>query len=153
LDGFLARVLNQRSKLGGVLDPVADKLLVFSAVISLVISGALPLWLLLVLLLRDVTMVVGALVVGRKHLELPTAPSRIGKYATFALVVTVVLALAAASPRAPLALGGYVVAFGFIAGVCVIISYLQYWTRFGYLVFAPERTPSSPGKGKKPPVP
>jgi cardiolipin synthase len=151
LDGFLARVLNQRSKLGGVLDPVADKLLVFTAIFSLVLSGAIPLWLLVLLILRDLTLVAGALVVGKKHLELPSSPSRIGKYATFSLMVTVVLALTAASPRASPALEGYVVAFGFIAGLCVIISYLQYWSRFGYLVFAPERKLPSPGKGRTPP--
>jgi cardiolipin synthase len=139
LDGFLARVLNQRSKLGGVLDPVADKLLVFTAIFSLVLSGVIPLWLLVILLVRDLTMVAGALVVARRHLELPARPTRIGKYATFSLMVTVVLALTAASSRAPPVLEGYVVAFGFIAALCVVISYLQYWSRFGYLVFASKR--------------
>ncbi len=150
VDGFLARVLNQRSKLGGVLDPVADKLLVFTAVFALVIDGGLPLWLLILLLVRDFTMVIGAAVVRHKNLEIPTTPSRIGKYATFALVLTVVLGLGASSPRAPDELRGYVVASAFIAALCVVISYLQYWARFGYLFFVPERKQSSAGEKRAP---
>lgn len=136
LDGFLARVLNQRSKLGGVIDPLADKLLVFAALVTLVIQRVLPWWLLVLILLRDLTMLVGAFVVRHKHLEIPTSPSRVGKYATFTLVLTVTAALASASPRAPPALTGYVMALTFVAGLSVVISYLQYWTRFGYLFFA-----------------
>lgn len=139
LDGFLARVLDQRSKLGGLIDPVADKLLVFTALVLLVVERALPLWLLLLVLIRDVPMAVGAVVVRRKHLDLPTSPSRVGKYATFALLLAVVLALGGASPHAPLAIGGYTVAIAFVAGLCVVASTLQYWARFGYLFFVPER--------------
>ena len=150
LDGFLARVLNQRSKLGGVIDPLADKLLVFAALVTLVIQSLLPLWLLIIIVGRDLTALVGAVVVKRKHLEIPTAPSRVGKYATFTLVLTVVAALADASPRAPRELGGWVVALAFVSALCVVISYLQYWARFGYLFFAPERKDPSPGERKTP---
>lgn len=152
LDGFLARVLNQRSKLGGLIDPLADKLLVFAALVTAVIQGALPWWLLALIVLRDLTMVVGAFVVRAKHLDLPTSPSRIGKYATFALVLTVTAALANASPRAPEALGGWVIALAFVSGLCVVISYLQYWTRFGYLFFAPQRKQPSPDEKKRTPA-
>lgn len=143
LDGFLARVLNQRSKLGGILDPVADKLLVFTALVTLVIGHQLPWWLFAVMLARDLPMAIGAWVVKLKNLEIPTMPSRIGKYATFSMVLTVVMALLAASPRAPLAVEGYTVSLAFIAGLCVVLSTLQYWARFGYLFFAPERKRSS----------
>lgn len=139
VDGFLARVLNQRSKLGAVVDPVADKLLVFTALVLLVAQRALPLWLLVLILLRDVPMAIGAIVVRRKHLDLPASPSRVGKYATFTLLLAVVLALAGASPHAPQAIAGYTVAIAFVAGLCVVASTLQYWARFGYLFFAPER--------------
>jgi cardiolipin synthase len=144
LDGFLARVLNQRSKLGGIIDPAADKLLVFSALVTLVVDSLLPLWLLLLEGLRDAAMAIGALVVKRKRLEIPTTPSRIGKYSTFALVTTVTLALASASPRAPQGLREYVAATGFIAALCVVVSTLQYWMRFGYLLIAPKRARKAP---------
>src|SRR6185436_6046588 len=93
LDGLLARVLDQRSKLGAILDPIADKLLAFCALLTLVVERRLPLWLLLILLFRHLCMALGALVVRKNRLEIPTAPTRIGKYATFLLFCLVVLAL------------------------------------------------------------
>src|SRR5205823_6400910 len=74
VDGLAARLLNQRSKLGGLLDPIADKVLVFVALLSLWPAHRAPAWLLGVVLSRDGMMVVGALVVKRKHLEIPAAP-------------------------------------------------------------------------------
>ncbi len=144
IDGLAARLLNQRSKLGGIIDPLADKLLIFTALVTLVVDGVLPVWLLGVILLRDGPMAVGALWVKHKRLEIPAEPTRIGKYSTFALVLTVVLALASASPRAPQALTGWVWAVGFVAGLCVVVSTLQYWSRFGYLFFMPA-LPAGPG--------
>ncbi len=149
IDGLLARLLDQRSKLGGIIDPLADKLLIFAALISLVWEGQLPLWLLGLILARDVPMALGFLWVRHKQREIPAEPSRIGKYATFALVTTVVLALASASPRAPQAVIGWVWAAGFVAGLCVWVSTLQYWSRFGYLIFAPGRTSSAAEKDSR----
>ncbi len=143
LDGLLARLLNQRTKLGGVLDPIADKVLIFAALVALLLQNRLPLWLLLVIAFRDLLMVVGAIVVKRKNLEIPTHPSRIGKYATFALLCLVILSLASASEHAPSALRAYVAVLGFIAALCVVISTIQYFARFGYLWVAPSRSPSS----------
>lgn len=143
LDGLLARLLNQRTKLGGVLDPIADKVLIFSALVALMLQRRLPLWLVLVIAFRDLLMVAGAIVVKRKNLEIPTHPSRIGKYATFAFSCVVVLSLASASKHAPSALPAYVAVLGFIAALCVVISTIQYFARFGYLWVAPGRSASS----------
>ncbi len=54
LDGLLARTLNQRSKLGTVLDPVADRLYIFAVVVGLALRGIIPIWLAVLLPLRDV---------------------------------------------------------------------------------------------------
>ena len=139
LDGFLARLLNQRTKLGGILDPIADKLLIFAALVVLVIQGQIPLWLLLLLGGQNLLMIGGALMVRYKNHEIPTSPSRIGKYATFTLICMVVLALVASTGRAPRSLDAYVPVLGFIAALCVVISTLQYFARFGYLWFEPAR--------------
>jgi cardiolipin synthase len=146
VDGLLARLLDQRTALGGIIDPLADKLLVFAALVSLVIGGHLPAWLLGLILVRDLPMGVGALWVRHKRLEIPAAPSRIGKYATFTLVLAVVLGLASASPHAPRAIVGWVWAVGAVAALCVVVSTLQYWSRFGYLFFAPGRKSSAAGE-------
>lgn len=54
LDGKLARTLNQSSKLGQVLDPLADRLYILAVVVGLTLRQIIPLWLAAALLLRDV---------------------------------------------------------------------------------------------------
>jgi cardiolipin synthase len=54
LDGKLARTLNQASKLGQVLDPVADRLYIVAVIVGLAIRDIIPLWLAVILPLRDV---------------------------------------------------------------------------------------------------
>jgi cardiolipin synthase len=54
LDGYLARRLNQASRLGAILDPVADRLYILAAVVGLGVREIIPLWLVLVLPARDV---------------------------------------------------------------------------------------------------
>jgi len=60
LDGFLARKLNQITDLGKILDPVGDKVLIAGAVIALYYYQEFPLWLMLVIVLRDVSILIGA---------------------------------------------------------------------------------------------
>jgi cardiolipin synthase (CMP-forming) len=54
LDGYLARKLNQTSRLGQILDPVADRLYILSTVVGLAVRDIIPWWLALLLPLRDV---------------------------------------------------------------------------------------------------
>jgi cardiolipin synthase len=54
LDGYLARRLNQGSRLGALLDPVADRLYILAAVVGLGVREIIPLWLVLLLPARDV---------------------------------------------------------------------------------------------------
>lgn len=54
LDGKLARQLNQMSKIGAILDPVADRLFILAVVIGLSIRDIIPWWLAVILPLRDV---------------------------------------------------------------------------------------------------
>ncbi len=56
LDGYLARRLNQFSRLGELLDPLADRLYVVAALAALYIRDLLPLWVVAALVLRDVVM-------------------------------------------------------------------------------------------------
>lgn len=76
LDGYIARRYNQRSRLGVILDPLADKLLMLSAILTLTFShwpGALPLWFTTIVISRDVVLIFGALlpnhVVGHVHIK------------------------------------------------------------------------------------
>lgn len=92
-DGSLARWLNQKSVLGAWLDPLADKAMLLTVILLLADHGELPAWLALIVVLRDVTVLVGA--AAWLHLTgfLDVAPTRAGKTATFAEFVLVCLLL------------------------------------------------------------
>ena len=97
IDGFLARFFHQASRLGAVLDPIADKLLVLVALVVGVLIHVVPLWLLVVIVVRDAVLAVGAILLltrwrGRYG---PDAwrPTRIGKYAMALQSLAIVLVL------------------------------------------------------------
>lgn len=63
LDGWLAKTFDLRTDLGAVLDPIADKTLIVSIYATLAINGAIPAWLAILVVSRDV-MIVGAVVIS-----------------------------------------------------------------------------------------
>ncbi|MCC5948392.1 MAG: CDP-alcohol phosphatidyltransferase family protein [Nitriliruptoraceae bacterium] len=85
LDGYLARRLDQITRLGTLLDPISDRILFVVVGIGFVVSDLLPLWALIVLLVRDaaVLLVGGGLLLRGAS---PPAVTRIGKAATFGLM-------------------------------------------------------------------
>src|SRR4029453_9915373 len=145
LDGFLAGLLAQQTKLGAFLDPLADKLLMGAALIMLFFEDEAPLWMVLLVAFRDGAMALGALVVRRKGLEVPAAPSRVGKYAMFALTCYIVLGLLDETfTHSPL-LHAWLLVAGYFTGLCVVISTTQYFLRWGHLWVAPARRAPCPG--------
>ncbi len=86
LDGKLARALNQTSRLGVVLDPLADRLYILATIIALTVRDIVPWWFAVVLLSRDVILL-GIPPVLRRLGYGPTLPVHfIGKAATFNLL-------------------------------------------------------------------
>lgn len=131
LDGLVARALRQHTRLGAFLDPIADKFLAACALIALATTGRLPWWLPALVVTRDVAQLAGAALLRTLHHRIPVAPTRIGKYATFALAATVVLALAGefgAYTRVQVA--PFVAAMGLLAAECVSVSFAQYFLFF-----------------------
>ncbi len=85
LDGYLARRLDQVTRLGKLLDPISDRLLFLVVGIGYVVAGLLPLWAVLLLFVRDlIVMVTGAVLLRRGRR--PPDVSRTGKAATFGLM-------------------------------------------------------------------
>ena len=93
-DGYLARRFGVTSRLGALLDPVADKASMFSATVLLAWQGHLPWWLAVAIVLRDVVIVGGALAYRRLRGTLRIAPTRVSKINT-ALEFGVLLAVLA----------------------------------------------------------
>ncbi len=94
LDGYIARKYNQRSELGTILDPLADKILLVSGIILLSLDNRphferLPLWLTGIILGRDVILVIGLLVIHYTFGKIRVRPRVSGKVATVLQMATV----------------------------------------------------------------
>jgi cardiolipin synthase len=92
IDGFIARRFNQKSSLGVLLDPLADKALILAAIITLSITPwqqHLPLWFPILIIFRD-TLSVGAYFLLKHFTEQPRVhPHWTGKFATFFQMVAI----------------------------------------------------------------
>ncbi|MCX7521484.1 CDP-alcohol phosphatidyltransferase family protein [Microbacterium sp. STN6] len=84
LDGYLARRLGQISRLGQLLDPAADRLYIFAALIGLAFQGVIPWWLMGAIIGRDVMLLVLGIVLAN-HGYGPLPVHHLGKVATFCL--------------------------------------------------------------------
>jgi cardiolipin synthase len=84
LDGYLARRLNQVTRLGQLLDPAADRLYIFAALLGLAAHGLVPWWIVIVIVARDVFLLVLGVVLAN-HGYGPLPVHQLGKVATFAL--------------------------------------------------------------------
>jgi len=93
LDGMIARLTNTQTELGAFLDPMADKLLILSAFITLVLLGKLPVWLVIVVVSRDVILTIGSLVIYFTTRDLKIKPSIIGKGTTVVQLIIITLSL------------------------------------------------------------
>jgi cardiolipin synthase len=117
VDGYVARRTGQVTELGKVLDPTADRLAIAAGLIALAIDGAVPLWAVLLVVVRDGVVLaagVALLVAKGKRIDV----RYLGKVATFTLMVSIVLLAYGhfGIPPAPLAraLGwvGYAIGLG-----------------------------------------
>ena len=94
LDGFLAKYCDWTSELGGLLDPIADKLLLIGAILALGWLGELPAWLVGLVIARDLIIVGGAIVYHLRVARFHAAPLLISKLNTLvqlALVCAVIV--------------------------------------------------------------
>jgi cardiolipin synthase len=84
-DGKLARLLNQGSRLGALLDPAADRLYIVSALVALALREVLPLWVVIALVGRE--LVLGVMLLVLRHYGYPPLQVHyVGKAATFLLL-------------------------------------------------------------------
>ena len=130
LDGYLAKRYGWQSELGGLLDPLADKVLLVSSFLSLGWLGFIPVWLVLLVVFRDLLIVTGALIYHFRIGRLVASPSLVSKLNT---TVQIVLVLAVVLDRAliplpPLLLEG-LIWFTLVTTLGSGIGYVLEWSR------------------------
>lgn len=125
LDGYLARSRREITRLGKILDPIADKLLLLSALIMLTrpsltaLQPQFPIGFTILVISRDAVLVAGALIVQHVGGHVEIRPRWTGKVATFLQMVAITWALA----RGPADLFPYSV---YAAGFFTLVSWIQY---------------------------
>lgn len=130
VDGYVARRFGQVSELGAYLDPLADKLLLISGFITLGYIGAIPTWLVLLVVSRDV-LIVGAVLTS--HLigqPVPVRPLFVSKLTTTVQILLVTVALAHLAGFAELSAGVFWAGLA-VAGLTIAsaAAYLRTWMR------------------------
>jgi len=89
LDGYLAKHYHWSSRLGALMDPLADKLLLLSSFVTLGWLGWIPYWLVGLVILRDLVIVTGAIVYHLRIERLEAEPRPASKLNTFAQILLV----------------------------------------------------------------
>jgi CDP-diacylglycerol--glycerol-3-phosphate 3-phosphatidyltransferase len=143
LDGYLARRRGQVTGLGQWMDPLADKLLITAALISLV--GPAPAWIVAVILGREFSVTVLRSVVHGRGQSLPA--SSLGKVKMVAEVVAILLLILGHDQRQLLLLGQIALWIAMIAGV---LSGVEYWRQYNA---GPSRATVSPVAAPRPDQP
>ena len=104
LDGLIARLTNQHTRLGAVLDPLADKLLLTSGFITLSMIHLVPLWVTILVVSRDVILLLGTAVAHFTESRVDLTPTFLGKGTTFLQLAYVVMVILLSSRRIDLTL-------------------------------------------------
>jgi len=89
LDGFLARMLKQKTLLGAILDPLADKLLLIASYVTMAILGIIPSWLAVFVVSRDVIILIGIGILKFNDRPLTIKPTIDSKATTFFQLATI----------------------------------------------------------------
>jgi CDP-diacylglycerol--glycerol-3-phosphate 3-phosphatidyltransferase len=139
LDGFLARRRGQVTGIGQWMDPLADKLLVTAALISLVQLDRAPAWMVAVILGRELSVTVLRSMIHARGQSLPASP--LGKIKMAAQVTAILLLILV--PHMP---GFFVLGWVALwtATVAALVSAVDYWRRFSAGLPAIQQSPATP---------
>lgn len=142
LDGWLARRYDWQSRFGSLTDPLADKLLMLAGYVTLGWLGELPVWLVALVIWRDVVIVFGGLIYHLKFERVVAEPTQLSRFNTFCQIFLLwfVLIRLAGFPFPPEAQIGLT----WLVGALVIITLLQYvwiWSRRAVHIAESRRNP------------
>ncbi len=122
-DGLIARVFNQKSNLGAILDPIADKILLVAAFIVLSVKDFIPPWLTVIVISRDILILLAVLILFLNKANFTMKPSFLSKTTTCLQLATVFDVLSA--NYFPIFQHFSVYLF-WATGLLAVISFLQY---------------------------
>jgi cardiolipin synthase (CMP-forming) len=91
LDGYLARKYQQVTKIGQALDPLADKLMQLTVIVSFTIAEILPLWILIVVGIKEGLMILGAAILYTRRDKTVIPANKLGKVSTVLFYVAILL--------------------------------------------------------------
>lgn len=123
VDGLVARLFNQKSRLGTFLDPLADKLILVSAFVTLSIRDFLPSWLTVVVISRDLMIFMGVIVLYLNGIALNIKPAISSKITTCLQFITLIMVLSKEYLSPYTEYYHYVY---YLTAFFTIISFLQY---------------------------
>lgn len=126
LDGYLARRFDWRTRLGGLLDPAADKLLMFACFVTLTWMGWVPVWFAAIVVGRDVVIITGAIVYQLLVAPVHGEPTTASKLNTVLQISFILLTIGHAWLGSPPMI--VVEALGAAILVTIAISTVQYVT-------------------------
>jgi cardiolipin synthase (CMP-forming) len=129
LDGYLAKRFSWQSRLGGLLDPLADKLLLVASFVTLWLAGYVPGWLLAAVVTRDLVIIAGAGLYRWRVGPFDAEPTLVSKLNSFFQLLYVVLTLSLLVFALP---GPAVIAaFGWAVLATTVVSGFDYVIRWG----------------------
>lgn len=128
LDGYLARRLGQISALGGLLDPLADKIFFGTLFVALLLENSLPIWIFAVFIVRDVLLLLGTAFIKMRHILYEFTPTFLSKINTTLQFCFGLIAVIYPNSAILLVLVGIIL-------VTTILSAFFYFIRFVTTVF------------------
>jgi CDP-diacylglycerol--glycerol-3-phosphate 3-phosphatidyltransferase len=138
VDGYIARRYNQRSRLGVILDPLADKGLLMAGIITLSVSNwefELPVWFPVLVITRDVIVVAGAVILHLMNGSVRVKPSWAGKCATaLQMVALVCVMLQPKFLMAAISFGALSLPFQYLYIPIWLAGFFTGLSGFGYIV-------------------
>lgn len=143
LDGFLAKRCNWQSWLGGILDPIADKLMLIACFVSLGMIGAHPDWLTGLVVGRDMVIVLGAVMYHNFIGRIDAQPTLLSKFTTCVQIAYVLVQLLHLSSLAHLP-DWLLSAMIWLTAACTLVSGIQYvvvWSGKAWRMRHPEGNP------------
>ena len=122
LDGYIARKYNIITRLGIVLDPLADKLMLLTVLISITLKNQIPLWIIVVVAIKETLLILGAITLFNDH-DIVVPANRFGKVSTIAFYIAI-LAVAFELPYSQLLLDVFVL-LTIVALVVYVNNYIN----------------------------